>query len=221
MLERYWPLFGVTVRTSRLEIRLPRDEDLVGLLEVADRGIHDPATMPFLFPWTDLESPERERTSLQFWWKCRAEWSRDDWVFNGAVFVDGCPVGMQDMRARGFSSLRTVSTGSWLGREHQGRGLGKEMRAAILHLAFEGLGATEARSGAWADNTVSHRVSRSLGYRQQEGALELRRGKPDRLVDFVLDRETWRSRRRDDIEITGLEPCLELFGAAAPVSECS
>ena len=185
------------------------------MLGVVDRGIHDPATMPFLFPWTDVPSPERERASLQFWWRSRADWSPDSWVFNGAVFVDGRPVGMQDMRAKTFSSLRTVSTGSWLGREHQGRGLGKEMRAAVLHLAFEGLGAVEARSGAWNDNLVSHRVSQSLGYRQLEGALALRRGKPDRLVEFVLDRDTWLARRRNDIEITGLEPCLELFGAAA------
>ena len=221
MLERFWPLFGLMVRTPRLEIRVPRDDDLTEVLEVVDRGIHDPATMPFLFPWTDAPSPERERTSLQFWWRCRAEWSPDNWVFNGAVFVDGRPVGMQDMRANSFSKLRTVSTGSWLGREHQGRGLGKEMRAAILHLAFEGLGAVEARSGAWADNTVSRRVSQSLGYRQQEGALELRRGEPDRLVEFVLDRDTWSDRRRDDIEIIGLEPALELFGASAPAPGCS
>ncbi|HET6811226.1 MAG TPA: GNAT family N-acetyltransferase [Acidimicrobiales bacterium] len=216
MLERFWPPFGVTVRTPRLDIRLPRDDDLPEVLAVVDGGIHDPATMPFLFPWTDTPSPQRERTSLQFWWRSRAEWTPNSWVFNGAVFVEGRFVGMQDMRATNFSALRTVSTGSWLGREHQGRGLGKEMRAAILHLAFAGLGAVEARSGAWTDNTVSRRVSRSLGYREQEGALELRRGQPDRLVEFVLDRDSWAARRRDDIEIIGLEPALELFGVSTP-----
>lgn len=215
MLERHWPLFGLVVRTPRLEIRAPRDEHLLEVLEVVDRGIHDPATMPFLIPWTDAPSPERERRSLQFWWGCRATWSPEDWVFNGAVFVDGHPVGMQDMRAKSFATLRTLSTGSWLGREHQGRGLGKEMRAAVLHLAFEGLGATEVYSGAWADNVVSQRVSRSLGYRQYEGMLEMRRGRADRLVEFVLDRDAWLSHRRDDIEIAGLEPCLAMFGAAA------
>ena len=215
MLEHHWPLFGLVVRTPRLEIRLPRDEHLVEVLDVVDRGVHDPATMPFLIPWTDAPSPERERRALQFWWSCRSAWTPDDWVFNGAVFVDGHPVGMQDLRAKSFGSLRAVVSGSWLGREYQGQGHGKEMRAAILHLAFAGLGATEARSGAWADNLVSHRVSRSFGYREQEGTLELRRGKADRLVEFVLDRDTWLARRRDDIEIVGLEPCLGMFGASA------
>ena len=212
MLDEHWPLFRLIVRTPRLELRLPRDDDLVALLEVVNRGIHDPATMPFLLPWTDAPSPDRERSALQFWWRCRAGWSRDEWHFSGVVFVDGRPVGAQDLMARSFGELRTVSTGSWLGRDYQGRGLGKEMRAAILHLAFEGLGAVEARSGAWIDNEVSHRVSKSLGYRQQEGGLALRRGKPDRLVEFILDRDTWLGHRRDDIEIVGLDACLEMFG---------
>ncbi len=37
-----------------------------------------------------------------------------------------------------------MTTGSWLGRAHQGRGLGKEMRQAALHIIFAGLGAQQA-----------------------------------------------------------------------------
>ena len=81
--------------------------------------------------------------------------SPDKWTFSGAVIVDGHPVGVQDLSAESFATLRTVRTGSWLGMRHQGRGIGKEMRAAILHLAFAGLGAVEANSGAWHDNTRS------------------------------------------------------------------
>lgn len=44
------------------------------------------------------------------------------------------------------------------------RGLGTEMRSAILHLAFDGLDAREASSEAFADNEASNAVSRSLGY---------------------------------------------------------
>ena len=42
--------------------------------------------------------------------------------------------------------MRTVGTGSWLGRPYQGRGIGKEMRGAVLALAFDGLGAEVAET---------------------------------------------------------------------------
>jgi RimJ/RimL family protein N-acetyltransferase len=123
---------------------------------------------------------------------------------------------VQGLVAKNFARLRTVETGSWLGRQYQGQGLGKEMRAAILHLAFDGLGAIEAMSGAFHDNEASLATSRSLGYIENGDRLMLRRERPDRMIDLKLDRASWASRRRDDIEIEGLETCLEMFGAVAP-----
>ena len=64
-------------------------------------------------------------------------------------------IGQQDIDADGFAVRRVVSTGSWLGRDHQGRGAGKEMRAAVLHLAFAELGAERAETAAFADNPAS------------------------------------------------------------------
>jgi RimJ/RimL family protein N-acetyltransferase len=212
-LTRDWPIFGVKVRTPRLEIRMPTDDDLSGLIDEIVAGVHDPATMPFLLEWTDVPSPARERQSLQWWWRQRAEWSPEKWSFAGAVFVDGAAVGVQDLGAEKFAALRTVQTGSWIGLRHQGRGIGVEMRAAILHLAFEGLGAVEAYSGAWHDNFTSLGVSRAFGYEHNGEALALRRGRPERQIRLRLTREAWERSRRDDIEIEGLEPCLELFGA--------
>lgn len=212
MVHPYWPLFDLRVRTPRLEIRLPTDDDLVRLIAVADEGIHDPATMPFSTPWTDVPAPRRQRESLQWWWGQRASWRPDHWSYAGAVFVDDQPVGVQDLMAISFATLRTVTTGSWLGQAHQGRGLGKEMRAAILHLAFEGLGAAEAHSGGFHDNPASLAVSRSLGYVDNGSQLALRRGVPDRLLNLRLDRATWAAGRRDDIVIEGLERCRETFG---------
>ena len=55
--------------------------------------------------------------------------------------MDGRPVGIQDVIAANFPVLRGVDTYSWLGIDHQGQGFGREMRAAVLHLAFDGLGA--------------------------------------------------------------------------------
>ena len=207
----FWPLFGLVVRTPRLEIRLPREEEFGALLALIGDGIHDPATMPFTAPWTDRPSPARDRESAQWWWRQRAEWAAEKWSLTGAVFVDGEVVGVQDMNAEHFATLRSVHTGSWLGRAHQGRGLGKEMRQAILHLAFAGLGTQEAHSGAFFDNEASLATSRAVGYQPNGEAVGPRRDGAARMLNVRIDRATWEERRRDDIELVGLEGCLDMF----------
>jgi RimJ/RimL family protein N-acetyltransferase len=212
-LAGHWPLFGLRIKTPLIEIRLPGDEDLADLNEEVAAGVHDPATMPFTHAWTDVPSPRRERESLQWWWQQRAAWRAERWSYTGAVFLGGTPIGVQDLIGENFSVLRTVVTGSWLGMRHQGRGFGKEMRAAILHLAFEGLGAREAYSLAWHDNARSIGVSTSLGYVANGDSLQVRRESADRARSYRLTREVWEQTRRDDIEITGLDACLDMFGA--------
>jgi len=211
---RYWPLFGLRIVTPLLEIRLADDDDVFALVDEIVEGVHDPSTMPFNVGWTDIPSPRLERESLQWFWRQRAQWGPDNWTFSGAVIVDGHAVGVQDLSADNFAILRTVRTGSWLGMRHQGRGIGKEMRAAILHLAFAGLGAVEANSGAWHDNARSLNVSDALGYEINGEDVGLRRGSAERQVRLRLTRDSWQYKRRDDIRLVGLEDCLELFGAA-------
>lgn len=159
----FWPLFDLVVRTPRLELRLPREAEFAALIDLADAGIHDPDTMPFFVPWTDLESGPRARETAKWLWSHRANWSPDKWTFTAGVFVDGRPVGMQDIGAENFRAVRSVETGSWLGQAFQGQGIGREMREAILHLAFAGLDAQEALSGAFEDNTASLATSRAVG----------------------------------------------------------
>jgi RimJ/RimL family protein N-acetyltransferase len=207
----FWPLFDLVVRTPRLEWRLPRDEDFADLIAMVDAGIHDPDLMPFTHPWTDQEPAARALSAAQHWWRARALWSVDDWAFTGAVFVEGRPVGVQGMLAKQFRIVRSVESGSWLGQDHQGQGLGREMREAMLHLAFAGLGAQEALSGAFEDNAPSLATSRAVGYVENGEALMSRRDEAARIVRFRLDRATWEGRRRDDIEIAGLESCRHMF----------
>jgi RimJ/RimL family protein N-acetyltransferase len=207
----FWPLFDLVVRTPRLELRLPREEEFAALFALADRGIHDPGTMPFFVPWTDLEPAQRARESARWLWGHRANWSPDKWTFTAAAFVDGEPIGMQDVGAEHFRAVRSVETGSWLGRAHQGQGLGREMREAILHLAFAGLGAEEALSGAFDDNVASLATSHAVGYQENGEARGHRRDGSARTIRFRLGRDTWEHRRRDDIEIAGLEGCLDMF----------
>jgi RimJ/RimL family protein N-acetyltransferase len=85
------------------------------------------------------------------------------------------------------------------------------MRQAILHLAFEGLGAQEAHSGAFSDNAPSLATSRSVGYQPNGETLAPRRDGVGRILNVRIDRATWEERRRDDIEIVGLEGCLDMF----------
>ena len=83
----------------------------------------------------------------------------------------------------------------------------------MLHLAFEGLGAQYAASTAREDNAASIAVSQALGYEDNGLEVTVIDGETVRLRAFVLTRERWLERRRDDIEVEGLEPCRELLGA--------
>jgi RimJ/RimL family protein N-acetyltransferase len=210
-LAQHWPLFGLQIKTPRLEIRSPTDDDLPGLIAAIDTGVHDPTEVPSSTPWDSTPLLQQRFDSLREWWSHRATWDVDDWLFDGAVFVDGKPIGVQNIRAKQFAKLRIVSTGSWLGRRWQGQGLGKEMRAAVLHLAFEGLGALEARTEAYSDNERSLRVARAFGYVPDGQEYHIRQGQRARLLRFRLDRDTWLQHRRSDIAITGLDDCRDMF----------
>lgn len=216
MAHPYWPLFDLVVRTPVLELRYVDDEIATALAALAAKGVHDPAVMPFSIAWTDVPSPQLERSSLQWFWRSRAELEPEAWSLPMAVFVDGEVVGVQDLTARNrFAVHRSFETGSWLGRAHQGKGIGKEMRAAILHLGFEGLNAEHAHTGAWEDNAASLGVTRSLGYAPNGERVDTRRGDTAATkLAFRMSREMWLMRKRDDIVIENLEPCLPLLGLA-------
>jgi RimJ/RimL family protein N-acetyltransferase len=216
MTHPLWPLFDLSIKSSRLELRLPTDDEIAALAAVGRAGIHAPDEMPFPVPWTTLPSPAFEHGFAQHHWTTRGTWRPDDWMLVLAVFLDGRPVGSQSVKARSFVSERTVETGSWLGMPFQGRGLGKEMRAAVLAFSFDHLGAVEATTQAVADNARSAGVSRSLGYvegettdDEQGGAVRVRR-------HFSMTVEQWRAVPRDAVAVVGLDACRDLFGLKEP-----
>lgn len=212
MPHPYWPLFDLRVRTPRLELRYPDDDDITSLAALAAQGIHPPDYMPFSQPWSRAPLGELEPNTLRHFWQVRAETTPAKWVLPFAVVVDGQVVGVQDMHTHDFALLRVLETGSWLGQAHQGKGIGKEMRVAILHLAFEGLGAERAQSSAREDNASSIGVSRALGYEDNGDEVLVVDGEAQREIRFVMTRDRWRDRRRDDIVIEGLAPCLAFLG---------
>lgn len=209
-----WPFEDLVVRTPRLELRWPSPAELTALAELAAQGIHDPDWMPFSLPWSDVPPVERGRSVLQWHWRNAGGLKPESWTLAFVTVAGGEVVGTQGLGADRFAVLREAETGSWLGQRFQGRGIGTEMRSAVVHLAFEGLGAEYVTSGAYADNLPSHGVSRKLGY-VEDGLLRVpRRDKADMIVRLRLSRAEWEKRRRDDIEILGLAPCLPLLGLA-------
>lgn len=218
MLVDHFPLFGLRLRTPRLELRLPLAEELAVLAEVAAEGVHEPERMPFLVPWTDRPAAEVARGVIQHHWSRLGSWAPADWSLNLAVFHCGAVVGVQEINARDLAITRRVATGSWLGRRYQGQGIGTEMRAAVLQLAFAGLDAEEAVSSAFADNRASHAVSRKLGYQPNGIDRHVIRGGLTIDHRLLLTRAAWERHRTVPVSIEGLAPCLPLFGLAVPQS---
>lgn len=214
MAHPYWPLFDLVVRTPRLELRPVSDETGTALAGIAGMDMFAGIESQFQAPWLAMPSPERERSSLQFWWLHRAQLTPAKWDIDFAVLVDGEPVGSQAVHAVEFPQVRTLTSGSWLSAPWQGRGLGIEMRQAMLHFAFVGLGAVEAYSGAFDTNPRSIAVSRRIGYEENGRELSLRAGEaPGRHVNFVITAERF-SQNNDTagFVIEGLDPCRELLG---------
>jgi RimJ/RimL family protein N-acetyltransferase len=216
MSHPLWPIYDLRIRTPRLELRLPDEDDIVALAEIARGGLHAPDEMPFAVPWTNLESPYFEWSFIRFHWRTRGMWEPEHWGLELAVLLDGRPVGAQGLYAGDFAHRRTVHSGSWLGPEFRRRGIGTEMRAAILALAFDGLGAEVAETEAFADNGGSIGVSRAVGYEENGIGRMAPMGEPRDTVRFRLTRGRWLRVRAErglpEVEIEGLEPSLPLFG---------
>jgi RimJ/RimL family protein N-acetyltransferase len=208
-----YPPLNVEIRTPRLTLAGASDELLERLVPLVRAGVADTEPWPFDDPTSFYaDNPEREWQWLRSIWTGRGRVSPDAWRLYFAVLVDGEAVGMQSLTGTNFTRFGTVTSFSWLGPGRRGQGLGKEMRAAILQLAFVGLSAREAGSDAFFDNEASNGVSRALGYEPNGTDWDTRRGEPAQIQQWRLTRDAWERVRRDDIELTGVEECLPVLG---------
>lgn len=210
-------MYGLKLRTDRLELRWPTEDELVELAHLAETGVHDPGTMPFSVPWTDgIGTPGFVDGFVGYHMGVRDRWRPDDWSLDLGVWAADQPIGTQALVAHELTATRTVSTGSWLALDHQRRGYGTEMRAAILDLAFHGLGALTAVTHVLDGVLASARVSEKLGYVEiGEKPVEVR-GQPRTDRELQLTRDRWIDFERISVRISGLEPCLPLFGLDMP-----
>lgn len=163
-MSAVWPLFDLRLATPRLELRPVTDQDLTAAVDAALTGIHPAGRSPFSTPWTEAPEDELGPNMARWHWKCRAECTPEAWTLLLGIWRGSEFLGCQDIGAKNFAALRTVSTGSWLKQSAQGQGLGQEMRAAVALYAFDWLGAEAATSEAAVWNNASPGVSRALGY---------------------------------------------------------
>ncbi|MFC4337948.1 GNAT family N-acetyltransferase [Salininema proteolyticum] len=211
--DEAFPFFGIEIRTPRLSLRLGGDEDNLALARVAASGIYPAGRIPFVSTWAEEDPDVLPRNLLQHRWGNLSGQRPGDWNLHFTVFHEGGPVGVQSLWAKDFGVRRTVNSGSWLGRDFQGRGLGTEMRAAVLELGFATLGAELAHSGSFRGNAASEAVSRKLGY--EPNGIEVYAVKGERKIsqNWLLRREAWERSRREVISVSGVTPaCLEFFG---------
>ena len=208
----YAPL-QIRVKTPRLELVGADDGMLAALAPLVRDGKVFAEPAPYDDPMSFYESDPTARVTkwLQSVWRGRGRFTPSEFRLAFAVLVDGEAVGMQDLIAEKFDTCGTVLSFSWLSTDVRGRGLGTEMRSAMLHLAFAGLGAREAASDAFVDNIGSNRVSEALGYERNGVEWDIRRGEPGLIQRWRLTREAWESSRRDDIELSGVADILELL----------
>ncbi len=163
-LTSIWPLFGLELTTPRLVLRPIADTDIPAAVAAAASGVHEPGRNPFSTPWAELPAEELGPKMAQWYWRCRSQATPEDWTLLLGIWHEQEFIGCQDIGAKDFATLKTVTTGSWLKQSHHGQGLGTEMRAAVALYAFDWLGAAAAESEAAAWNAASLGVSRSLGY---------------------------------------------------------
>jgi RimJ/RimL family protein N-acetyltransferase len=209
-----FPILGLRITAGDLELRGIDDETINGLIGLARRGVHAPDRMPFLVPWTDTPADEFALRFAQYHWGVRTEFSRDRWRLDLAVRWQGELVGTQGFATRDYLVTRTGETGSWLGLEHQGRGIGTRMRQAMCAFVFDGLDAQEITSAAFMDNPASHAVSRKVGYRPNGiGRHQRRPGEMAVQQRFVL--APGDLVRGPEIAVEGLAPVRRLIGLEA------
>jgi RimJ/RimL family protein N-acetyltransferase len=192
VLDVIWPTFALRLVTPRLELRLPSDNDIAALARLAGQGVHEPSERPFLTPWTQDGPDATAEAVLRGQGGRLSQWSPQDWSLGLGVFSPGGePLGLVTLRARAFPVVREVTTSSWLGLAHHGRGLETEARRAVLTLAFEHLGAAAARTEVFPDNHASQGVSSKLGY-EPDGISRDARGEEVLVSDRLrLTRLAW------------------------------
>ena len=218
MGNRYWPMFDLRLTTPDLQLRHLTEGDLASLADILpDDAEQDPSSTSY--PGLDRDR-NRGVVLHQDYWRARGSWRPDSWALSFGVFRAGELVGYQGLEGDDFARLRTVDSSSFLAAAVRGQGLGKQMRAAVLALAFGALGARFAITSAWTDNHASLAVSRALGYVDNGVSAHQRGETAGEMAHLRLTREQWlTSGWGDRVVVAGIEDCMTFFGLGRPQAD--
>lgn len=195
-----WPPHAIVLTTPSLVLRAMTEADAYALAAVVPEDLEHSPRLPGFSSGANV---------LQAYWSQLGQWRAEDWVLPFTVVHDDVPIGLQALEGKDFRVRRTVDSYSWLVSSARGRGLGKQMRAAVLSLAFDHLEAKYAITEAWEDNAASLGVSRALGYVDNGVDLHTREGGAGRMQRLILPRAAWTS--PVPVTVSGLEGCLPFF----------
>jgi RimJ/RimL family protein N-acetyltransferase len=211
MTHPYWPLFDLRLRTGDVTLRPMTETDQLTVAALLPADVElNPAATTYAVDDSDVN---RGIVIHQSYWKAYGTWHPESWRLNFAVLVDDEFVGTQELEGNDFPRLRTVDSASFLVKSVRGRGIGKQMRRAVLGLAFGPMGAQAAITSAWHDNHASLGVSRALGYRPNGETFDRRGDGRDTMVHLRMLRADWvASGAADAVSISGFEECRHLFG---------
>lgn len=204
-------MFDIRLTTPALDLRHLREADLGELAAIFPQDAElDPSSTTYV----GLDPTWNRRVGVhQTYWQGRAGWRPESWALSFGVFLDVQLVGYQGLEGDDFSTLRTVDSSSFLTGAVRGRGLGKQMRAAVLTLAFGPLGARFAITSAWSDNHASLGVSRALGYVDSGVTTDRRDDVAGEMAHPRLTREQWTaSGWQEQVRVSGVEKCMVFFG---------
>ena len=211
MAHRYWPLFDLRIDSADLTLRPMTEADQPAIADLLPDDVElDPAAARYA---TGDERVTRGTILHQGYWRSYGTWRPEAWRVNFVVSAAGQILGAQELEGNDFPVLRTVDTASFLVPSARGRGYGKQMRRAVLALAFGPMGAQAAITSAWHDNHASLGVSRALGYQPNGESLHARGDGADVMVHMRMLRAGWLAGdAAAGIRITGFEACRYLFG---------
>jgi RimJ/RimL family protein N-acetyltransferase len=208
-LVAVWPLHGLRLHTADLDLRPVTEADLPELCEILPPDVDlDPAATRY----AALDDRANRRVVLaQAYWRHLGLWSTHDWHLPFAVRHRGELIGTQTVEGPDWTSERTVDSSSWLVPAVRGSGLGKQMRSAVLQLAFGHLGARAAISSAVVTNAGSLGVSRSLGYVDTHRSVLGH--SLETLQHLRLEAAAWSSSGLGSaVRVEGVSPALPFFG---------
>lgn len=212
MTHRYWPLFDLRLSTPDLRLHPMTEADLEPIADLLPDDVEQDQDRPGY----EFGEPRVGRgiVSHQAYWRAYGSWRPQSWRLPFVVrSTAGEILGVQELEASDFLTLRTVDSSSFLVTAARGRGFGKQMRIAVLALAFGPLEAEAAITSAWHDNHASLGVSRAVGYRPNGESLHAHPGRVDVLTHLRLLRADWlASGIGDQVGITGFDACRPLFG---------